>query len=103
MNKLPTGKLTPRSNEFVSGIRMTGAFGQPDGFGSVLRCIVTKDGSAQFTMYIRNEHRDGEQGIDFWTVALDNEQRCCLARWLSTTGHDPTLVEYIHDEESVKG
>ena len=40
MANLPTGGLTPRSNNKEVSCRYTGGFGQPDGFASVLDVTV---------------------------------------------------------------
>ena len=88
-----TGKLTPRSNDTVKDFLFTGSFGQPDGFGSVLRVQIKTDGRACFTLTYKNS-------LDFtehmWSVELDNEQRHFLAGLLGS--YHPNLW-HIADEK----
>jgi hypothetical protein len=81
-----TGKLTPRSNNIVDSMRFSGAFGQPDGFGSVLDVIVNKAGEACFTLHYEER---------MWSVTLTNEQRNALAKMLSN--YQPCLYESYKD------
>jgi hypothetical protein len=47
---METGNLTPKSNDTVLEIQYTGAFGQPDGFGSVLTCRIARSGDATLAL-----------------------------------------------------
>ena len=86
---MKTGNLTPRSNNLVAGMRFTGAFAQPNGFGSVLSVEIKTDGRAVFTLTYKKINDESEH---MWTIELDNEQRSKLAAHLSK--HQPTLYEY---------
>ncbi len=82
-----TGTLTPRANSTIKAMRFTGAFGQPDGFGSILEAAIRTDGRAVLTAKWKdtNEHQ--------WTVELDNEQRKTLAALLAC--YEPTMSEEV--------
>jgi hypothetical protein len=84
------GTLTPRSNTLVEAIRFTGAFGQPDGFGSVLLAEVKQDGRLVLTTTWKMD-KDGKEMT--WTVELDNEQRKILAELAGR--YQPKLYEKV--------
>lgn len=81
-----TGNLTPKSNDKVVAMRFTGAFGQSDGFGSVLNVEINKAGHASLTLFY-----NPPSGATFWAVELDSEQRRALAVLLMT--YEPKTFE----------
>jgi hypothetical protein len=90
---LPTGCLTPRTNETQAERRYCGAFAQPDGFSSVLNADVRQDGSSCLTLHYR--------GVDdanrMWSIMLTNEQRKNLGEFLLRGGWDPVHWEDVHE------
>ena len=85
MANLPTGGLTPRSNNKEVSCRYTGGFGQPDGFASVLEVTVNRGGDLALTLHWT------EKGINMWSVMLTNEQRKHLSGLIAS--YDPVLWE----------
>lgn len=75
---MKTGKLTPKSGDVVDAMRFTGAFDQPDGFGSVLDVTVRRSGDAYLTLTYRMH---GAEHV--WSIGLTEPQRNALAQMLS--------------------
>ena len=84
---MKTGTLTPRSNNCVEGMRFSGDFGQPDGFGSVLAVRINEAGQACFALTYKN--MDGSESS--WAVTLTDSQRDALAVFLAE--YKPRLFE----------
>jgi hypothetical protein len=82
------GKLTPRTGSVVASMRFAGGFGQPDGFGSILRADIRTGGDLCLVLnYKLHDHET------FWAVELTNEQRKKLAEFILS--YDPVLYENI--------
>jgi len=71
------GTLTPKSNSCVDAMRFSGAFGQPDGFASVLDVTVNQGGEACLTLTHRVNYDE-----KVWSVMLTDSQRNALAAML---------------------
>ena len=87
---IPTGGLTARSNNSEVAFRYSGAFGQPNGFGSVLEVKVNSSGDLALTLHYKT---DLDKQDHLWSVMLTNEQRKHLAELLGS--YDPVLWEEI--------
>ena len=87
---LPTGGLTPRSNNKEKAYRYSGGFGQSDGFASILDVKVNTAGELTLTLHYK---MTTDRESQFWSVMLSNEQRKHLAALLDS--YDPTLWEEI--------
>jgi hypothetical protein len=90
--QMEKGKLTPRSADVIEAMRFSGAFGQPDGFDSVLTATVRRSGGVCFTLDYRIPPQDNDMR---WSVELTNEQRAAMAEFLGQ--YKPTLCEKIPD------
>ena len=82
-----TGKLTPRSNDCVRAMRLSGGFGQPDGFASVLDVKVNKAGEACFHLTYLIDYKEHA-----WGVMLTSTQRKALAGML--LAYEPQVFEH---------
>lgn len=85
---MEVGSLTPKSNDLVEAMRFTGAFGQSDGFGSVLLAEVKKDGRLVLTLTYQ---MNGQE--HFWSVELDDSQRNALVAFAGK--YQPRLFERV--------
>lgn len=92
VNKINSGNLTPRSNDAVGEMMFSGGFGQPDGFGSVLRARINRAGELALNLDYRRGI-SGPDDVQCWCVNLTNEQRKELAKFLVT--YEPTLFENV--------
>ena len=90
MNK---GTLTPRSNDEIEAMRFSGAFGQSDGFGSILTASVRRSGELCLTLEFKPGPGDANS---FWSVMLTNDQRHALAGFLNR--YHPRLYEVVGAE-----
>ena len=95
-HKLPTGRLTPKSNDVLAKRQYTGGFGQPDGFGSILVVDIRRSGDACLTLHYRSDPSGGPPKM--WSVMLDNEQRKNLGKFLSNESFDPTHIEEVKSD-----
>lgn len=84
---MKTGGLTSKSNKLVCGMRFTGSFDQPDGFGSILEATVNTHGHANLKII----KKDGNT----WSIILDNQQRKAIADLL--VRYEPILFEEIYE------
>ena len=91
-DKIPTGNLTAPSNETITHRRYLGGFGQPDGFGGMLRVRVNNDGRLEIAVWSRSTL---DSKIETVTIALTNEQRLDLAEAIGF--YVPVKMEDIHD------
>ena len=89
-----TGKLTPKTNSTVLGMRFSGAFGQTNGFGSMLEAEVKTDGRLVLTL----KYKDIDSHIHQWSIDLTNEQRRALGEMI--LNYEPCLFEQYCDEHS---
>lgn len=83
------GKLTPKSNDIVEEMRLSGTCG-PTGFGSVLRADIRRSGEACITLHYSSGSY-GDKLDHFWAAMLTSEQRRALAEFL--VSYEPTLFE----------
>lgn len=89
---MDTGTLTPRSADVIRDARFAGNFGQPDGFGSVLKVLLRRSGGVCLTLNYRPDTPASEEHT--WSVELNSEQRKALVTLLD--GYEPVLWEPIN-------
>lgn len=89
-------ELTPRTNNTINKMVFTGAFGQPDGFGSVLEVEIKQDGRL---VLICTYRLHGSEHDHVWTIELDNEQRVALGEFIPT--YSPRLYHYVRENEKI--
>lgn len=94
---MPTGNLTAQSNNTVAYRRYVGGFGQPDGFGGMLKVRINRSGRLELSVFSRT---DQDSKIESLTVSLTNEQRRDLARLLAA--YEPIVMEDIEDDPCFK-
>jgi hypothetical protein len=87
---METGSLTPKAEDVVEAMRFTGNFGQPDGFGSVLKVEVRQSGSAALTLMWRDDATGNEMQ---WSVMLTDDQRQALGQFIGR--YQPRLWERV--------